>query len=73
MIMSSEAAARPQKVQKRRHMAHRIDKARRESKVSTTRLKGVFGRVGDDLGGRLRAALQARLDYEVEWRLGGTP
>src|SRR5215203_349118 len=41
----------PQKVQKRRHIAHRFDKSRRESKVSTTRLNGVFGRVGDDLGG----------------------
>jgi hypothetical protein len=54
-------------------MAHRFDKSRRASKVFTTRLNGVFGRVGDDLGWRCRAALQAGLDYEVEWRLGGTP
>jgi hypothetical protein len=30
MIMSSKAAARPQKLQKRRQKVHRFDKSRRE-------------------------------------------
>ncbi len=51
VIMIGEAAARPQKLQKRWQMVHRLDKSRRERKVSTTRLNGVFGRAGDDLEG----------------------
>jgi hypothetical protein len=41
-IMNSEAAARPQKLQKQRQMVHRFGKTRREWKVSTTGLNGVF-------------------------------
>jgi hypothetical protein len=49
MIMSGEAAARPHKLQKLEQMLHRLDKSRRDGKVSPTRLNGVFGLASDDL------------------------
>jgi hypothetical protein len=55
MIMRSEAAAKPQKLQKLRQMVQGLSKSRREQKVSTARLNGVFVLAGDDLD-RLLAA-----------------
>jgi hypothetical protein len=47
--MSSEAAARLQKLQKRREMVHHLDKSPRAGKVPTTRLNGVLVLASDDL------------------------
>ena len=49
VIMSGEAAARPQKLQKLRQVVHGLDKSAGDGKVPTTRLNGVFVLASDDL------------------------
>jgi hypothetical protein len=49
IIMGSEAAVRPRELHKRRQLVRPLDKSRRECKVSTTRLNGVFVLASDDL------------------------
>jgi hypothetical protein len=49
VIMSGEAAARPQKLQKLRQVVHGLDKSAGGGKIPTTRQNGVFVPASDDL------------------------